>query len=89
MQMDREGVIKNVLLQTLLIEETEKHLSYLLSNNELEFIKNTAIDVLKNMPPKAFNCTQLHSDICNLGSNYPRSFYYTCFGYLWRSSIPR
>lgn len=59
MLVTRESALRKVLLQNLSIEETERYMGYQITNEELEFIKNTTIDVLKNMPQKAFNCTQI------------------------------
>jgi len=59
MLVNRGNTLTEVLRQNLSIEETERHLGYQLTQEELECIRNTAIDVLKNMPQKAFNYSQI------------------------------
>jgi hypothetical protein len=59
MSEPRDTILRRVLLQNFSTAETERHLEYLLTNEEIEFIKLTATEVLINMPQTAFNCTQI------------------------------
>lgn len=57
--MDRNTALKTSLLQNYSIADIEKFFSYQLSQDEIAFVQDTAKEVLLNMPPKAFNCTQI------------------------------
>lgn len=59
MSENRDMTLRQVLLQNFSIAETEMYLGYLLNHEEIEFIKMTATEVLKNMPQTAFNCTKI------------------------------
>ncbi|MDR6785290.1 hypothetical protein ABIE26_003989 [Pedobacter africanus] len=57
--MERRTALKTALLQNYSAENAEKFLSYSLTKEDLAFIQDTAKEVLRKMPPKAFNCTQI------------------------------
>lgn len=57
--MDRIIALRAALLQNNSAEDTEKFLNYHLDQEDISFIQDTAKEVLRNMPPKAFNCAQI------------------------------
>lgn len=57
--MFRDQNLKAVLAQNLGQEQIANFLSYQLTEDDMAFIQASVKDVLKNMPPKAFNCTQI------------------------------
>lgn len=57
--MKRTEALKAALLQNYSVEDTDIFLKYRLTEKDLVFIQDTAKEVLRNMPPKAFNCTQI------------------------------
>lgn len=56
--MDRITALRTAILQNHSKAETKKFLTYQLTKDDIDFIQDAAKDVLRNMPPKAFNCTQ-------------------------------
>jgi hypothetical protein len=57
--MKRTEALKAALLQNYSVADTDIFLKYRLTEKNLVFIQDTAKDVLRNMPPKAFNCAQI------------------------------
>lgn len=57
--MSRDQNLKAVLAQNLEQEQITNFLSYQLTEDDKAFIQTAVKDVLRNMPPKAFNCTQI------------------------------
>jgi hypothetical protein len=57
--MYRDGTLISVLSQNFDQQQLANFLSYKLSDNDLVFIQDAVKDVLRNMPQKAFNCTQI------------------------------
>jgi hypothetical protein len=57
--MNRNEKLKKALLEIMSESEVNYFISYLLSQDEMEFIKNAINDALRNVPLKAFNCASL------------------------------
>lgn len=57
--MNRLLALKTALSQNLGDEQINHFLSYELNKEDIAFIQETVNDVLSNMEPKAFNCTQI------------------------------
>lgn len=57
--MFRDQNLTAALAQTLEQQEIERFLSYQLTTDDIAFVQAAVKDVLQNMPPKAFNCTQI------------------------------
>lgn len=57
--MNRISKLRTAILQNHSKAEAEKFLTYQLTKADIDFIQEAAIDVLRNMPPKALNCTQM------------------------------
>jgi hypothetical protein len=57
--MFRDQDLAAVLAQNLDQEQVVNFLSYQLTEDDIAFIQSSVKDVLRNMPKKAFNCTQI------------------------------
>ena len=59
MKGKRDLILRKVLLDTLTEEEVNALMSYIILSEDIEFIKKSSNEVLKNIPLKAFNCATL------------------------------
>lgn len=64
MNTKREDILSNVLRQTRSAAELSHFSEYVLSQEDLTFLEETANEVLERMPYKGFNCAAMNAIWC-------------------------
>jgi prepilin-type processing-associated H-X9-DG protein len=59
--MNRKAVLNEALLENYTQSEVAHFINYVIDQNDIDFLKESAIEVLSRVPQKAFNCTALSS----------------------------